>query len=77
MGELDEVINNLESIVDIVPVDLTDDIESLKILRNKLNTLNYFISNGTLCNNLDANKDCKNMCLTRCIYGHEFYQINK
>ena len=33
---------------------------------------NVVVPNGALCDNLDANKNCKNMCLTRCVDGHEF-----
>ena len=27
-----------------------------------------------LCGNLDENYNCKNMCLTRCVDGNEFYK---
>jgi len=27
-----------------------------------------------LCDNLDENYNCKNMCLTRCVDGNEFYK---
>lgn len=27
-----------------------------------------------LCGNLDENYNCKNMCLTRCVYGNKFYK---
>ena len=27
-----------------------------------------------LCDNLDENYKCKNMCLTRCVENHKFYK---
>lgn len=27
-----------------------------------------------LCDNLDENYNCKNMCLTRCVNGNKFYK---
>ena len=32
------------------------------------------VPKGTLCDNLDANNNCKNMCLTRCIDGNKFWK---
>lgn len=30
--------------------------------------------NVQLCDNLDENYNCKNMCLTRCVNGNKFYK---
>jgi hypothetical protein len=32
------------------------------------------VPKGTLCDNLDIDNECKNMCLTRCVNGHEFWK---
>ena len=32
------------------------------------------VPKGTLCDNLDVNNNCENMCLTRCVNGNNFWK---
>ena len=41
MKELNEVIEHLEFVVDIATVDLTEDIEKLKIVKKRLEAIDY------------------------------------
>lgn len=38
------------------------------------NIADVIVPKGTLCDNLDANNNCKNMCLTRCVNGNKFWK---
>ena len=39
-----------------------------------LNSGQLHLQQTELCDNLDENYKCKNMCLTRCVEDHKFYK---
>ena len=45
-----------------------------KHLTEQLSLFAVSVRSGQLCENLDENYNCKNMCLTRCLEGNKFYK---